>query len=291
MRTRGDHEESELKYFNAYFLSTEHKHKIARFVLSSKRLRNALYEYYADVYPNQPSSAWLKMAVKSSQKLIRKELGKSATSAEARASLLRALASAACQNLESAYEELFNPMFTAILTTAQIRAEIDFQQSLGLPKTSSSAQVKKEIDIWRHVKTFLGFRTGGDRRRPNAYRWNDDKRKQFAQTVQQLPKINGLELWEYITKFFHQQNYDPQSIVMLSARLEIKNVPPDLLRLALDQRRKYCASATKTPRMFGPQAFALQHARIILGIPESKYDSLKSQYYAGRKLLSDMKVL
>lgn len=281
-------EELELKRFDGFFLSTNQENKIAEFTLSSKRLQNTLKLYYAEVYPNQPSSDWLEKAVKIWQERIRREFGKNETAVEARTRLLETLASVARKNLESAYEELFNPMFTAILTTAQIKAEIELQQYLGLPTTNvSAAQAKKEVDIWRYVKPFLGFKTGGDRRPPEAYRWDDEKRKQFFKTVQQLPLCNGQPLWKYITEFFHKENYGLHCLAMLSTRHELADVPSDLLLIALEHRRRYWQVGKSIPRKLTHFAFALQHARMILDISVTEYESLKTQYYVGKKLLRE----
>jgi hypothetical protein len=279
-------EELALRSFDAFFLTPKAKIKVAEFTLSLKMLLAALKDYYSEVYPSYIGTQPLNLAVRKWQKLRHEKGGKRETLAQARVALLGVLALTARNEIEVAFDVLFNPMFTAVLTTAQIRAEMKLQEHLDLPKSNFKAKwVRKEVDTWKHVSPFLGLEHGGERRSTNTYHWDDEKRKRLAQTVQRLPRCGDKPLWEYITEFFHREKYDLQCIRMLSGRSELANVPAEVLRIAFDQRRSYWENGRKLPRKFSPLAFSLQHARTILGIPIEGFETLKKQYYAGVKLL------
>jgi hypothetical protein len=278
-------EELTLRSFDAFFLSPQAKTKVAEFTVSRTILLAALKDYYSEVYPSYIGAQPLNLAVRRWQKLRQEKGDERETPTQARTALLGVLALTARNELEDAFDVLFNPLFTAVLTTAQIRAEMKLQEYLGLPESKFKAkQLRKEVDIWKHVGPYLGLEHGGDRRPTDTFRWDDEKRKQLAQSVQQLPICNGLPLWEYITEFFQREKYDPQCISMLSGRSELANVPSKLLKVAFDQRRTYWGNSKKIPRKLSPLAFALQHARILLGIPTDGFETLKKQYYAGLKL-------
>ena len=275
-----------LRLFDGFFLSPKAKVKVAEFTLSRTVLLAALKDYYSEIYPSYIGVQPLDQAARRWQKLRQERSGERETLTQARAALLGILALTARNEIENAYDVLFNPMFTAVLTTAQIRAEMQLQEYLGLPKSNFKAkQLRKEVDTWKHVGPYLGLEHGGDRRPTDTYHWDDEKRKQLARTVQQLPLCNDLPLWEYITEFFQREKYNPQCIRMLSGRSELANVPSELLKVAFEQRRSYCEKGRKLPRELSPLAFALQHTRITLGIPVDGFETLKKQYYAGLKLL------
>ncbi|HLL76418.1 MAG TPA: hypothetical protein VK421_14290 [Pyrinomonadaceae bacterium] len=160
---------------------------------------------------------------------------------------------------------------------------------LNLPYQKFSAKDIKEAlfrDDWERIKPIAGVAHGGARTRKAGFVWDEEKAVQLYQTVEALPRhgADDLPMWEYAHKMLADNDYDHETILFLKSRPVFQDVPDELLKEAADVWRRYDESWDSLPPDSSPQAFAFRHACHKLGFPYKAYNTVRTNYYRGRKV-------
>jgi hypothetical protein len=183
-------------------------------------------------------------------------------------------------------KNLLDPLHRAVIRLAQessIASIISEAKETGI-KLKPTAEIMRWIDDSLHAESQLirrrvGTQLGGNRKRKGKFGSIDDL-MELAETVDSLRP-----LWDCVTDFFASNDYEAGCIEMLKESSSYKglaqdiSVPDDLLRDVYKRK-------SKNAPVLEPLGFAIEHARRLLNL-ELKFNSLRTHYFKGKKLLED----
>jgi hypothetical protein len=180
------------------------------------------------------------------------------------------------------------PQLTSLFIDAAIKIiQIDIGNSLregGNPTLSEIEKIFKPH--WQTIKEDqLGVTRGGKRPRKSKFTWDAAKATEFYKTVEALPRhgADKLPMWEYAREVLRDNDYDHETVMFLKKRTAFADVPEGLLREAANVWRQYDESWDSVPPENGTLAFAFRHACHKLDFPYTTYNTVRTNYYKGRK--------
>ncbi len=150
--------------------------------------------------------------------------------------------------------------------------------------------------LWRkRTAEKISLTPGGNNRKSEGF-WSDERKIDFYQEVENLPKVKlksrtgekpEISFWEYALDKLVEDEFNHLSINSLKKHNALTGIPETLFDEAVKTWRKYLPEENwnKMREDEKPRAFEYHHALLLLGFPvEATYSSLETYYYSGKKL-------
>ena len=174
---------------------------------------------------------------------------------------------------------------TALLTIqsiAQQRAENEIRKELGMPRLTAKQMEAFVLEAWKEsMKRLLLIQRGGNHRK-NGFRWTPYLELLLYNTVQELPRIESKNLWDYARKQLEKCDFDVNEVLRLKAMPEFFSVV-DLLDIAI--RNWSTNSMVRSSGYLPSRHFSMIHALRLMKLDfPPVYRTLLDHYYKGRKL-------
>ena len=175
-----------------------------------------------------------------------------------------------------------NCLENALLSTVNLFAEahLKYLNNIGFSKLLTK---EDKSEIITKIKNFnnktlskrLEIKQGGARKR-EGFVWTDECKIDFYKTLENLPKIEGKQLWIYAFEELNKKDFNYKFIEYLRTETVFKEVSERLFREAVKTWGKYKDSFNKPSSQEKPVAFALKHSLLLLDYPKTKYSTMKN---------------
>lgn len=181
-------------------------------------------------------------------------------------------------------QNVVNVMWRMVLQAAGFAGANVMRDLLAMQGDKYSAKAIKDA-LWDEIKPLAGVTHGGARPRKAQFVWDTEKALQLYQTVETLPRYgaNNRPMWEHAREALRDNDYDHDTIQFLKSRPAYQDVPEELLKEAANVWRQYDDSWDTLPPENSPLAFAFRHACHKLDFPYTAYNTVRTNYYKGKK--------
>lgn len=179
-------------------------------------------------------------------------------------------------------------LVTAATRIIEISVRNTFAEQTGqVEKKTKLEDMEKMLEpFWKQIKERqLGVTHGGARHRKSKFVWDAERALTLYNTVEALPRhgADKLPMWEYAREVLRDNDYDHETIQFLKSRSMFADVQEDLLKEAATVWRQYDERWDTLPPENSPQAFAFRHACDKLDFPYTTYNTVRTNYYKGKK--------
>jgi hypothetical protein len=166
---------------------------------------------------------------------------------------------------------------------------VNFGNEILISRNTNKKKTISRLIKWRegNIKHRLNAPLHGGNRRKRGYLLTMEEKLAFVRKVDllKIPIRNKKNIWQYIIDVMEFEQYDSECLASLRAKESLSQVPIQLLREAIDERRKYHEQKKKMPTELSPAAFILKHACLELGVNNPPgYEALKTLYRTFKKL-------
>jgi len=186
----------------------------------------------------------------------------------------------AAKRVADNFKNVADMAWKLVFQSAGFSGANEFRDIINMQDEKYSAK-----DIWENLKPLAGVQHGGKRQRKAAFSWDAEKALKFYQTVEALPRYgaDSRPMWEQAREVLRDNDYDHDTIQFLRSRPAFQDVPEELLKEAANVWRQYDESWNSLPPENSPLAFAFRHACHKLDFPYTAYNTVRTNYYKGKK--------
>lgn len=191
-------------------------------------------------------------------------------------------------HISKATPNVLYEIITRLMMESMVASADALEPRIGLNDGEELGIAKEVLDsVAKTARRFTNERLGikrGGKRATTKFVWNEDRKREFYQTVIKLVHKDGTSLWEFAYHELIEKGFSYRIIEWLRVETALRDVPDDLWKKAIKAWKGQANDFGRLGADETPQAYAMYHALVLLDFPKTAFSTMKKYFGQGKRL-------